>query len=300
VRLRSIGALSSLLAVQAAALPAQTVTPGGSSTLEVITSARAVEPGELVVVTIRGAERAERVQLTVFDQSIRAYRTPNRTWQALIGIDLERRAGRYALTTDAKLGATRLTDSRALVVQAKQFATRTLRVAPEFVDPPPAVQTRIQQEAAFLREVFSESASDRLWHEPFVRPVPDPANSRFGVRSVFNGRPRSPHSGTDFPALAGTPVKAPNAGRVRAARDLFFSGQTVVIDHGMRMFSTLAHLSRIDVREGEMVAPGHVVGLVGATGRVTGPHLHWALRLSEARIDPLSALALLGSAPAAP
>jgi murein DD-endopeptidase MepM/ murein hydrolase activator NlpD len=111
---------------------------------------------------------------------------------------------------------------------------------------------------------------------------------------VFNGQRRSPHNGADFPAGTGTPVKAPNAGRIVAARDLYFSGQTVIIDHGTGLFSTLAHLSRIDVREGDSVEPGDVVGLVGATGRVTGPHLHWALRVSGARVDPMSALAVLG------
>ena len=97
---------------------------------------------------------------------------------------------------------------------------------------------------------------------------------------------------------AGRPIKAPNAGRLVAARELYFSGHTVIIDHGLGVFSTLAHLSRIDVREGDSVAPGDIVGLVGATGRVTGPHLHWALRISDARVDPLSLLALLGEAAA--
>jgi murein DD-endopeptidase MepM/ murein hydrolase activator NlpD len=117
---------------------------------------------------------------------------------------------------------------------------------------------------------------------------------------VFNGEPRSPHAGTDFLSPAGTPVKAPNTGRVVVARDLFFSGNTVVIDHGAATFSMLAHLSRIDVAEGERITRGQRVGLVGATGRVTGPHLHWALRVAGARVDPLSALALLGEMPPAP
>jgi murein DD-endopeptidase MepM/ murein hydrolase activator NlpD len=123
--------------------------------------------------------------------------------------------------------------------------------------------------------------------------VPGAANSSFGTRSVFNGEARNPHTGTDFLSPAGTPVRAPASGRVVVARDLFFTGNTVVIDHGSGVFSTLAHLSRIDVREGAPIARGDGVGLVGATGRVTGPHLHWSLRVGAARVDPLSALALL-------
>jgi murein DD-endopeptidase MepM/ murein hydrolase activator NlpD len=128
--------------------------------------------------------------------------------------------------------------------------------------------------------------------------VPQPANSRFGTRSVFNGEARSPHGGTDFLSPAGTPVRAPNSGRVVAARELYFAGRTVMIDHGAGVFSQLAHLSRIDVREGESVRPGQVVGQVGATGRVTGAHLHWAVRVAGARVDALSLLALLGGASA--
>jgi murein DD-endopeptidase MepM/ murein hydrolase activator NlpD len=115
---------------------------------------------------------------------------------------------------------------------------------------------------------------------------------------VFNGEARSPHGGTDFLSPAGTPVRAPNAGRVVAARELYFAGQTVMIDHGAGVFSQLAHLSRIDVQEGESVRPGQVVGQVGATGRVTGAHLHWAVRVAGARVDGLSLLALLGAVPA--
>ena len=111
---------------------------------------------------------------------------------------------------------------------------------------------------------------------------------------MFNGEPRRPHGGTDFLSAAGTPVHAPNAGRVVAARELFFTGNTIIIDHGLGVISLLAHLSSMDVREGDTLSAGQIVGRVGATGRVTGPHLHWALTVAGARVDPLSALALVG------
>ena len=125
--------------------------------------------------------------------------------------------------------------------------------------------------------------------------MPQAANSRFGTRSIYNGSARSAHGGADFLSPSGTPVQAPNAGRVAIARDLYFTGNTVVIDHGLGLFSMLAHLSAIDAREGDSVSAGQVVGRVGATGRVTGPHLHWAVRAAGARVDPLAVLALLGS-----
>jgi murein DD-endopeptidase MepM/ murein hydrolase activator NlpD len=128
-----------------------------------------------------------------------------------------------------------------------------------------------------------------------VRPVPHEANSAFGTRSIFNGKPRNAHGGADFLSPGGTPIRAPNAGRIAVARDLYFSGNTVIIDHGLGLFSMLAHMSAIDVREGDVVKAGQVLGRVGATGRVTGPHLHWAVRAGGARVDPLSLLALLGT-----
>src|SRR5262249_46646663 len=110
----------------------------------------------------------------------------------------------------------------------------------------------------------------------------------------FNGQARAPHAGADFPAPVGTPIHAPAGGRIVLARDLYFTGNTVVIDHGLGLFSLLAHLSQIDVQEGASVAADQIVGLVGATGRVTGAHLHWAVRLNDARIDPVGVLAVLG------
>ena len=125
--------------------------------------------------------------------------------------------------------------------------------------------------------------------------MPQEANSAFGTRSIFNGQARSPHGGADFPSPAKTPVHSPNRGRVVLAKDLYYTGGTVVVDHGLGLVSLFAHLSRIDVSEGDLVAHGQVVGLVGATGRVTGAHLHWTLRLGGARVDPLSLLAVLGN-----
>jgi murein DD-endopeptidase MepM/ murein hydrolase activator NlpD len=123
--------------------------------------------------------------------------------------------------------------------------------------------------------------------------VTGPATSNFGSRSIFNGQPRAPHAGIDYRGAVGTPIVAPNAGRVVLAEDLFLTGNTVVVDHGLGLYSLFAHMSRLDVKAGDDVATGTPVGLVGATGRVTGPHLHWSVRLGAARVDP-AALLLLG------
>jgi murein DD-endopeptidase MepM/ murein hydrolase activator NlpD len=267
------------------------------ATIPMTFAARALQPGELIVVRLDLPAEATGVTVTAFGRSATAF-TLKGQWRALIGIDLDQKPGTYTLRAAATVNSQKRSGARTLTVVTKRFETRKLTVAPEFVNPPASEQRRITQEAALIQQVYAASANTALWDSPFVRPVANPANSRFGSRSIYNGEARSPHAGTDFLSPQGTPVLAPNAGRVVLARDLFFTGQTIIVDHGLNVFSTFAHLSSMDVAEGAMVAPAQVLGKVGATGRVTGPHLHWALRVGGARVDALAVVALLGDAAA--
>lgn len=256
-----------------------------------------VDVGGVARLTIEAPATADTVTVSAFGQSWPTLRRGRSAWTALIGVDLDREAGSYPVTVLAQGSALPAAEGDAtLRVAARQFRRRVLTVAPEYVNPPPDLADRILAESQFLEQVYASSAPDAAWANGFVRPVPGRANSSFGTRSVFNGEERSPHAGTDFLSGTGTPIQAPAGGRIVAARDLFFSGRTVIIDHGLGVFSMLAHLSRIDVREGEAIGRGDIVGLVGATGRVTGPHLHWAMRVNGARVDPLSALRQLPGA----
>jgi hypothetical protein len=262
--------------------------------IAITSAARSIQPGELVVLTLATPEPVGAVRVHAFDRDLLPFPVDAHTWRVLVGIDLDVTPGTYPVSVDATSPAAHAIYE--LVVRAKAFPTRTLQVDEAFVNPPASVSARIADEARELAARWKASADTRLWTGAFAPPVSDPSNSAFGTRSVYNGQPRSPHSGADFLSPAGTAVKAPNAGRVVLARDLYFTGNTVVIDHGLGLFSMLAHLSVIDVHEGDVVTPGELVGLVGATGRVTGPHLHWAVRVGGARVDPLSLLALLGPA----
>jgi murein DD-endopeptidase MepM/ murein hydrolase activator NlpD len=234
---------------------------------------------------------SDRVQVRAFERDIPAFRVSDRAWEALVGIDLDVRPGTYPTTITAGT----VHASYDLHVAPRAFRTRRLTVDEAFVTPPKSEEARIEREAALLADTWKAAANERLWSGAFVRPVAEPANSAFGTRSVFNGKPRNAHGGADFLSPAGTPIHAPNAGRIAVARSLYFSGNTVIIDHGLGLFSMLAHLSAIDVREGDRVAADQVLGKVGATGRVTGPHLHWTVRAANARVDPLSLLAVLGN-----
>jgi murein DD-endopeptidase MepM/ murein hydrolase activator NlpD len=263
--------------------------------IEIAARSRAVQPGEIVVLSIIAPEAAGVLRVRAFDHEIAAYRDGDRAWTALVGIDLDVKPGTYPVTVDTGSAAGAARATYDLVVRPRVFRTRRLTVTEAFVTPPASEQDRIAREAALLAGVWRAPAAERLWTGAFVRPVPQEANSAFGTRSIFNGKPRNAHGGADFLSPAGTPIHAPNAGRVAVARLLYFSGNTVIIDHGLGLFSMLAHLSTIDVHEGDRVAAGQLIGRVGATGRVTGPHLHWAVRASDARVDPLSLLAVLGN-----
>jgi murein DD-endopeptidase MepM/ murein hydrolase activator NlpD len=240
---------------------------------------------------------ADQITATAFGRPLHPFKTDPGTWKILVGIDLDTPAGKHTVTLQVPGPSGVVERTHTLTVVPKRFPTRRLTVDNRFVEPPPEVAARIQAEAELTARVWNTPTPQRLWAGAFVRPVSEPSNSAFGSRSVFNGQPRNSHSGADFLSPAGTPIHAPNAGHIVIARDLYYSGNSVILDHGLGLFSFFAHLSRIDVEEGSMVKTGQVLGLVGATGRVTGPHLHWTLRAEGARVDPLSLLAVLGEKP---
>ena len=292
MRRTSLVAASALLIL----LAGHGLRAGEDLTLAVTHRARALEPGEVVVIEVRPSLPPIAVHGTAFGSAVRFFhRTPSDdVWRGLVGIDLEAEPGDYPVALRATTADGRTVHATyVLTVEAKEFPTRHLSVNPSFVNPPPELLERIQREAREVAAVFKKASSDRLWEGSFVAPVPGESTSSFGRRSVYNGEPRSPHSGTDFRAGEGTPIEAPNAGTVVLTGDLYFSGNVVIVDHGWGLYSYFAHLSAIDVSVGDAVTQGQVVGRVGATGRVTGPHLHWTVRLNDARVDPLSLMALV-------
>ena len=276
------------------------VVPGIRSTsaareaddLTVSSAPRLVQPGSVVLMVVACRESPGRVVASALGKEVVFYPDPaGKTWRGLVGVDLESRPGEYVLIVRAiREGRPEVAVTHELRVTPKRFPTRRLRVARRYANPPESDFERIQQESERLGAIFQRVTPHR-WRGPFLMPVSDDHRSNFGARSIFNGQPRNPHAGIDFMSQEGTLVRAPNAGQIVLAEDLFFTGNTVVVDHGLGLYSLLAHLSRIDVKPGQAVQSGATLGLVGATGRVTGPHLHWAVRLNEARVDPISLIA---------
>ncbi len=204
-------------------------------------------------------------------------------WTALVGI---------ALSANPGPGTARVqTDGMAprelgYTIAPKRYAEQHLTVAPRTVDLAPEDLARHERERAHQQDIIALFTTPPEGDLTMRQPTPGRRSSSFGLRRVFNGQARSPHSGMDIAAPTGTPVVAPLPARVVDIGDYFFNGQTVWLDHGGGLLSMMCHLSRIDVTVGQMLPTGGRVGAVGATGRVTGPHLHWTVSLNRASVDP--------------
>lgn len=214
-------------------------------------------------------------------------------WFALVGVDVEAPVGPSTLQISVKTSDGAQRDlSRPVVIHEAHYRTGVLTVPPRFVEPGPEALKEIHAEIELKDKVFAESAAEPLWSGDFRAPVTATPTDSFGTRRTFNGTLASVHKGMDFRAHMGTVVRAGNSGTVVLARKLYYEGNCVAIDHGMGLYTISMHLSRIDVREGQRITKGERLGLSGATGRVTGPHLHWAVRWEGAYLDPAKLLRL--------
>jgi hypothetical protein len=208
----------------------------------------------------------------------------------LLGIDLELHPAPYEwkVSWTGTDGAAQ-SCAVSVAVRAGKFPTEHLKVEKQYVQPDPEQQKRAEADQKKMRAIFDTVTPERLWGGKFRLPLKDvTTGGNFGRRRVLNGIPRSPHAGVDFPALAGTAVYASQSGNVALAEELYYSGNTVVIDHGYGIYTMYAHLSAISVHAGEKIEAGAGIGKVGATGRVTGPHLHWGLTIQHARVNAMN------------
>ena len=180
-------------------------------------------------------------------------------------------------------------------IVAGKYKTDELKVDSSRVNPNKKNIERAQKEARKIKRVYAEGSIARLWDGEFQLPMTSDITSPFGNKRVFNGQLKSFHNGVDFRARSATPVYAANSGVVKMAENLFYSGNAVVIDHGTGIFTIYAHLSRIDVTAGQLVEKGQRLGLTGATGRVSGPHLHWGVKVKGIAVNPMQLIQLMSS-----
>jgi murein DD-endopeptidase MepM/ murein hydrolase activator NlpD len=260
--------------------------------LEVSLHGRGLVPGEPARIRVRSPEPLSSLRCRFLDQDVfMASAEDGRAWSGWALVALDQSPTGAVVEVDGQTPAGRpAAGTRALAIEAKEFPEERLEVESRYVTPPAEVLARLADERQALDAIYRARTERAPLSVPFVRPVPGEQTSVFGTRRILNGEPRSPHPGIDLRGAEGVPVQAPGPGRVVLARNLYYSGNTVILDHGGGLVTLYAHLSRIDVAVGDEVEPGDRVGLVGATGRVTGPHLHWGAKIGERPFDPSALL----------
>jgi murein DD-endopeptidase MepM/ murein hydrolase activator NlpD len=261
--------------------------------------------GQVLVVKVKGEEQTTEVNGTFLKRTIPFFREfrPGEPdgYIGLIGIDMQDNPGTYELAVEVKQGEQAKQLSFNVLVAKEKFAVEHLTLPKEKVDLDEKAVTRWKAEQEQVKQALEENSRLKLWHSNFVEPVNGKRTGIFGSVRIMNGQSRNPHNGEDIGAPMGADVAATNDGIVRLTVDHIFSGKGVFVDHGLGFYSMYFHLSEIVVKDGDLVTAGQIIGKVGATGRATGPHLHWGVKMNGARVNPYSLLDLPfknGSTPA--
>jgi murein DD-endopeptidase MepM/ murein hydrolase activator NlpD len=250
---------------------------------------RSLQPGEVLFVSLPDPSGVRRAVVVFRD---REYVLTNVLRFAFVGLDLGLEPGSFPMTvTFEGTNGGREAVRRDIVVEAKEFPRKKLWVKESFAVPPKEVEERIRREAELVAWVYAIITPRWLGDGAFIQPNEGKVFPNFGQRRIYNDAPRSTHAGVDIAAPQGDPIRAANAGKVVLASHLYLSGNAVIIDHGLGVFSFYGHMSKLLVKRGQAVGKGDIIGKCGTTGRSTGPHLHWAVRVFDSRVDPFSLLA---------
>lgn len=260
----------------------------------IVVSPAEVYQGGIAAITVSGRELAE-VKAQRGGEEIAFARTDDGSYVALVGFDLDQRPGAIEIALSGRgAGGTAWMRRATIQLTAKDFPREAISVPEAYDRLDKATLKRIEKEQAALDRLWKTRTPVLLWEGAFAPPVPGAINSPFGLRRVVNGAPRAPHAGVDMKAPLGSEVAAANRGRVVLRDNFFFSGNSLVLDHGGGLYTMYFHLSEFRVDDGAQVRKGEIIALSGMTGRVTGPHLHWGARLNGARVDPLELLEIGG------
>jgi murein DD-endopeptidase MepM/ murein hydrolase activator NlpD len=260
------------------ALPAFAATPADSFITRALNKP---VPGGVAVVDL--GTGADAPKASYQGKPVMVVKEQGSRWLAIVGVPLSVAPGNQQLTAKDANGSRNL----AFVVGSKKYPEQRITLKNQRqVNPNPDDLKRIEGELAVQVQAYRSFTPGTPSNLILDKPVDGPLSSKFGVRRFFNGEERNPHAGLDFAVPAGTPIKAPAAGKVILIGNYFFNGNTVFVDHGQGFISMFCHMSEIDVKVGDAVPRGGVVGRVGSTGRATGPHMHWNVSLNDARVDP--------------
>jgi len=260
------------------------VTGATDSSPEILFSSPSAYQGDVVLLKVR-VGKGETPRLSWLDRDIPMVPLGKGEWCGFVGIDLKCEPGAYPLKISVVPSGR--AKSVQISIESKDYGERRLTLPKEMVDLDEATLKRVRKESAAINSVLGKTSTEPFWKGAFRAPVDGELSGAFGRRNFINGEARSPHSGVDLKANQGVPVKAMNHGRVVLTADQFFSGLSVVVDHGGGIHSMYFHLEKILVKENQQVAKDEMIGHVGSTGRSTGPHLHLGVRVNGARVDPL-------------
>jgi len=245
--------------------------------------------GEVLYLTLIAEGNATSVQGRFHNRSIPFFKTGREgEFGALVGIDMADEPAPVGLKAAITYPDGHQERLYRVVVQAEEFRVQSMTLPKEQVEPDVAALKRINLEKEKVQAVLAGLTPERLWTAGFLVPVEGTVTGAFGSKRILNGQQRNQHSGEDIAAPLGAPVKAANDGIVRLMDDQFFSGISVILDHGLGLFTMYFHLDSATVKEGARVKRGDVIGTVGQSGRATGPHLHWAAWLNGSRVNPFS------------
>ncbi len=251
---------------------------------EIVLSPSSPGPGDIMTVTVRGMNGP--VEGTFNGKKI--YFNPSKdAFRAVVGIDLFTLPGSYSLD----IVATGSTEQRTVVVQKKEYPAQHLTLPKDMVELSPENEARVERELKLTNSLW-QNETGRAWDGGFMNPREGKISTLFGLRRFMNNIPKNPHTGVDVEAEEGDPARAPNNGVVALVDNLYYSGNSVVLDHGQGIFTMFFHLSKVLVKPGQQVKKGDVIALVGSTGRSTGAHLHWGVRMQGARVDPMELIEL--------
>lgn len=267
--------------------------PAGAT--ELIHPTQPLAQGEVARIMVKGLPDGSKIKGTWQGESLEFFKIDELDYLALVGIDLRLAAGIYHMKIHADTPEDRpQTWRRSLEVITKDYGTQQLTLPENMVTLDADTLKRVKKEGARFSNIWYKRSPRRYWHGSFIRPVPGKLTTPFGLRRILNGEPRSPHSGVDLRAAVGEPVRSANHGRIVLVGDFYFHGKAVVVDHGWGLYTMYFHLSQVNVSEGDLVGKRATIGLAGSTGRATGPHLHWGVRLGGARVDPFALLRATG------
>jgi len=263
-----------------------------SSGIDATLTPSPIGQGEVALLSVQKLRKTKPTVLWMGKKITLLSDNKKKAWAGFIGADLTTKPGRYKIRIT--FSDSNRPDLMSVEVLSRDYGTRRLTLPKKMVELDSDTLKRAQEESKAVKRLFISSGKNPLWMGKWIRPVPGNIVSPFGCRCIINGMERSPHSGVDLKAAVGDPIKATNRGTVALVAHHFFSGLSVVIDHGGDIQSMYFHLSKDFVKVGQVVEKGTIIGLAGSSGRVTGPHLHFGIRLNNERIDPIKLIEISG------